>query len=59
MIKDEQIIELQKRIQKLEEEKIKPKNVLEKLGESKDIMGFAEIVALFGTIKLMHSVGDQ
>ena len=59
MTKDKQIVELQKRIKALEKEKTKPKNILEKLGENKDIMGLAEIAALFGTIKLIHSVGDQ
>jgi len=55
--KDKQIIELQKRIKKLEG-KTKSKNILEKLGESEDLMALGEIAALFGVIKLMHSVGD-
>ncbi len=56
--KDDQIKELQKRIKKLEA-KTKPKNILEKLGESKDLQALAEIAALFGVIKLIHSVGDD
>lgn len=56
MNKEKKLIQLEKEIKKLKKFQKKPKTFSEKLAENEDIMAFATIASMAGTIKLLHSL---